>query len=216
MTIDRRALAGALATLLLVAACGGSASPAPTAEPGATQAPATEAPTTAPGAETPGAETPEPDETEGPTLQPGAAGDLEALLPSEVNGVTFEKGSFDGSTFPGGIPVGDGDDEFVQFLEDNGKSLNDVSIAVATPTSTDAGGSMVMAIQVDGMPSDKMLEWVTQDASDIEKTTIGGKEVYGAGAAGFGAYFYVKGDTVFYVLSMGGENLAEGILQQLP
>jgi hypothetical protein len=117
---------------------------------------------------------------------------------------------------PGGIPVGDGDDEFVQFLSDNGKSLSDVSIAVATPTSTDAGGSMVMAIRVDGMSSDKMMEWVTQDASDMEKTTIGGKEVYGAGAAGFGAYFYVKGDTVFYVLSMGGENLAEGIFQQLP
>jgi hypothetical protein len=211
MTIDRRALAGALATLLLVAACGGSASQAP-----ATEAPAaTEAPTTEP-QETQAAETAEPSDTEGPILPPGGASDLEAMLPSEVNGVTFEKGSFDGSTFPGGIPVGDGDDEFVQFLRDNGKSLNDVSIAVATPTSTDVGGSMVMAIRVDGMPSDKMLEWVTQDASDTEKTTIGGKEVYGAGAAGFGAYFYVKGDTVFYVLSMGGENLAEGIFKQLP
>jgi hypothetical protein len=210
MTTDRRVLGSALAALLLVSACGGSASSAPTNGPEAT-AQATEQPS----------ETQTPAETQAPespdiSFNPGEASDLEALLPSEVNGVTFEKGSFDGSTFPGGIPVGDGDDEFVQFLSDNGKSLSDVSIAVATPTSTDAGGSMVMAIRVDGMPSDKMMAWVTQDASDMEKTTVGGKEVYGAGAAGFGAYFYVKGDTVFYVLSMGGENLAEGIFQQLP
>jgi hypothetical protein len=207
MTIDRRALAGALATLLLVAACGGSASQAPTAEPGATAAPAA----------TPAAETPEPQETEGPTLQPGAAGDLEAMLPSEVNGVTFEKGSFDGSSVPGGIPLGEGEDDFATFLADNGKSLNDVNVAIASPTESDAGGGLVMAIQVEGVSSDKLLAFATADMTDAEKTTIGGKEAYGSGMAGFGAYVYVKGDVVFYVLSMGGDaSMAEGIFEQLP
>ena len=102
MTIDRRVLAGTLATLLLVAACGGSASPAPTAEPGATQAPAaTEAPTPTPAAETPAAETPAAVETEGPTLIPGAVAELESMLPTEVNGVTFIRTSFDGQSIPG-------------------------------------------------------------------------------------------------------------------
>lgn len=214
MTIDRRTLAGALATLLLVAACGGSASQAPTAEPGATAAP-----TAPPAAETqePTAETPEPQETEGPTLQPGAAGDLEAMLPSEVNGVTFEKGSFDGSTVPGGIPLGEGEDDFATFLSDNGKSLTDVRVAIASPTESDAAGSLVMAIQVEGVSSDKLLAFATADMTDAEKTTIGGKEAYGSGMAGFGAYVYVKDDVVFYVLSMGGDaSLAEGIFEQLP
>lgn len=213
MTIDRRALAAALATVLLVAACGGSASPAPTAEPGATEAPAaTEAPTA-----TPEAETPEAAETEGPTLQPGAAGDLEALLPSEVNGVKFEKGSFDGSSVPGGIPLGEGEDDFAKFLADNGKTLNDVRVAVASTTDSEASGSLVMAIQVQGVSGDKLAEFATGDMADAEKTTVGGKEVYGSGMAGFAAYVYPKDDIVFYVLTVGGDgSLAEGILQQLP
>jgi hypothetical protein len=216
MTVDRRVLAAALATLLLVAACGGSATQAPAATqaPGATEAAAE---TTAP------AETQEPTETQAPTegpevsLIPGAAGDLEAKLPSEVNGVKFQKGSFNGSNVPGGIPIGEGDDDFAKFLSDNGKSLNDVRIAIASPTDAEAAGSLVMAIQIKGTPSDKLIAFATKDSSDMEKSTVGGKEVFGAAAGGFGAYFYVKDDVIFYILSMGGDaSLAEGILRQLP
>jgi hypothetical protein len=206
MTIDRRVLGGALAVLLLVAACGGSASQAPTSEPGATTPAGTEEPS----------ETQEATERPEDTLNPGAAADLEAMLPSEVNGITFEKASFDGSTVPGGIPLGEGDDDFTKFLEDNGKSLRDVKVAIASPTDTEAGGSFVMAIQVQGVPSDKLLEWAMQSSSEMEKTTIAGKEVYGSGAAGFGAYIYPKGDVVFYVLSFGGEDLVDGIISALP
>jgi len=212
MTVDRRALAGALAALLLVAACGGSATQAPgaTPAPGATQAPAaTQAPT----------ETQQPTETQGPdvSLTPGGAPDLEGKLPTEVNGVKFERTSFDGRSFPGGLPIGEGDEDFAKFLADNGKSLSDVRIAIASPTDPQAAGSLVMAIQVKGAPSDKLLAWVTKDATDMEKTTVGGKQVYGAATGGFGAFFYVKDDIVFYVLSMGGDpSLAEGIFKQLP
>jgi len=218
MTIDRRALAGALAALLLVAACGGSATQAPAATPapGATETP-TETP--APAETQEPTETQAPEDTAGPdvSLVPGAASDLEAKLPSEVNGVTFQKGSFNGSNVPGGIPIGEGDDDFAKFLSDNGKSLNDVRIAIASPTDTEAAGSLVMAIQIKGTPSDKLLAFATKDSSDMEKSTVGGKEVYGAAAGGFGAYFYVKDDVIFYILSMGGDaSLAEGILRQLP
>ena len=72
-----------------------------------------------------------------------------------------------------------------------------------------------MAIQVKGLPSDRFLEFATADMTD-QKTTIAGKEVYGAGMGGFGAYVYPKDDIVFYVLVMGGEDLSEGIFQQLP
>jgi hypothetical protein len=215
MTIDRRALAGALALLLLVAACGGGASPAPTSEPGATQASGTTAePTEA--AETPAPEgTPAAEETEGPTLIPGAAADLEAKLPSEVNGVKFERTSFDGESFPAGVPIGDSDLE--KFLADNGKSLKDVKVALASPTDTENAGSLVMAIQVEGVSSDKMKAWAASTLdTGTDKTTLGGKEVLGSGAAGFGAYLYVKDDIVYYVLSFGSNDLAEGILSKLP
>lgn len=207
MSTNRRAAAAALAALLLVAACGGGATTAPTATPGDTPAPATEAPVA----------TPEPTETDGGSLPggPGTAADLEALLPSEVNGIAFEKTSFDGSTFPGGIPIGGGDDEFLQFLQENGKSVQDLRVAIASTTDSSSAGSLVMAIQVKGLPSDKFLAFATQDMAD-QKTTVGGKEVYGAAMGGFGAFVYPKDDIVFYVLAMGGTDLAEGIVRQLP
>jgi len=210
MSVDRRALAGALAALLLVAACGGSA----TQSPGATQASDV---TQSPGVteETTATEAP----SEGPdvTQAPGAAADLEAMLPSEVNGVTFTKTSFDGGVIPGGIPIGQGDEDLGKFLADNGKSLSDVKIAMASATGASAIGSLVMAIQVKGVPSDKLLSWATKGSSDMPKTSVGGKEVYGAAEAGFGAFIYVKDDVIFYVLSMGGDaSMAEAALKQLP
>ncbi len=214
MTIDRRALAGALATLVLVAACGGSAtqSPGATSSASATPAAGSAAPTESPAA----AESSAP--TSGPamSLAPGAASDLEAMLPSEVNGVTFTKSSFDGSTIPGGIPIGSGSGTFEKLLTDNGKTLQDVRIAIATATGATAGGTTVMAIQVKGVPSDKLLALVSSDASSAQKTTVGGKEVYGAATGGIGAYFYVKDDIIFYVLSMGTSGLADAVVAQLP
>jgi hypothetical protein len=212
MSIDRRVAAAALASLLLVAACGGGATTAPTAAPADTPAPATDAPAT----EGPVA-TPVPTATDGGSIPggPGTAADLEALLPSEVNGVAFEKTSFDGATFPGGIPIGGGDDEFLQFLQANGKSLEDLRVAIASTTDSSSAGSLVMAIQVQGLPGEKFLEFATEDMADQE-TTIGGKKAYGAGMGGFGAYVYPKDDVVFYVLVTGGDTLAEDIFQQLP
>jgi hypothetical protein len=218
MTIDRRALGGALATLLLLAACGGSASPTPSSAAGASSNPAASQPAASQPAESQAAEaTPE---ATGPdvSLVPGAAGDLEAKLPSEVNGIKFVKTSFDGNSFPAGVPVGD--TQMEQFLKDNGKTLQDVRVAMATPqdTSSTAASSVVMAIQVKGVDSGKLQSWATSQLGDSSATkqNVGGKDVYGASTAGMGAYFYVKDDVVYYVLSFGGTDLASGILQQLP
>jgi hypothetical protein len=216
MTIDRRALAGALAALLLVAACGGSASQAPSAAPQETPSPAAETPTPA---DTPAAETAAPSQGVVPSLEPGAVADLEAKLPSTVGGVTFDKSSFDGNSIPAGVPIGDSDLE--KLLADNGKSLKDVRVALATPADASGAdaGNLVMAIQIQGLDAAKLLAWATSSIGDTSATkqTVGGKEVYGSGAPGVGgAYFYVKDDVVYYVVSFGATNLAEGILQQLP
>ncbi len=139
------------------------------------------------------------------------------MLPSEVNGVTFVKTGFDGGTIPAGIPIGTGNEDLATFLSTNGKSLSDVGIAIATATGTVASGSMVMAIQVKGVASDKLLAWMMNGSGDMPKTTVGGKEVYGAAQMGFGVYFYVKNDVAFYVMSIGGDaTMADAILKQLP
>jgi hypothetical protein len=216
MTIDRRALAGALATLLLVAACGGSSSPAPSSAPGASATPAA---SQEPAASEAAQETPSASEGPDISLAPGAAGDLEAKLPSEVNGVRFTKTSFDGNSFPAGVPIGD--TEMEQLLKDSGKSLQDVRVAIATPADTAAAtaGNVVMALQIKGVDSATLESWATGQLGDSSatKTTVGGKQVYGSSAAGVGgAYFYVKDDVLYYVISFGTSNLAEGIFQQLP
>ncbi len=212
MTFDRRVLASSLALLLVAAACGGSATPAASPDPGETATPvASQEPQETAASQ----ETAAPPATDDPFV-PGAAGDLEAMLPSEVDGVRFERGSFNGASIPGGIPLGDGEDDFATFLADNGKTLSDVKIAIATPVDTEAGGSLVMAIQVSGVPADKIAGFAESGMDGAEKTTIGGKEVYGSGMAGFGAYIYMKDDVVFYILAMGGADLAAGIISQLP
>jgi hypothetical protein len=216
MTVDRRGLASALAILLLVAACGGSATPSPTATPAseASQAPA--ASEAAAASEAPAASQ-EASAAPNVSTGPGSAADLEAMLPSQINGVAFQKTSFNGGIIPGGIPIGQGDQDLGKFLADNGKSLSDVSIAMASATGASALGSLVMAIQIKGMPSDKMLAWATSGSGDMPKTTLGGKDVYGAAQGGLGAFIYVKDDVLFYVLSMGGDpTMAEAIVKALP
>jgi len=217
MTIHRGALVGALAALLLVAACGASASKAPETAPGASSTPA--AGSQEPAASQEPTETAQPTEGAEASFTTGAAGDLEAKLPSEVNGVTFAKTSFDGNSFPAGAPIGD--TQMEQLLKDTGKSVSDVRVAIATPTDTAAAtaGNVVMAIQIKGADSAKLEKWAVGQlgAGSAGKSTVGGKSVYGSSVPGMGgAYFYVKDDAVYYIIAFGKENLAEGILQQLP
>ena len=206
MQIDRRALAFSLTLALLAAACGGGA--AATATPGsataASEAPASQAPASADagsGAGLPGL--------------PGSAPDLEAMLPSSVNGVAFTKTSFGGGTLPATIPVGS--DAMGAFLQANGKTLADVSMAMATATDASKAGTFVMAFQVKGVDGTKLAEVLAgTSSSDLQTTTVGGKQVQEAGAAGMGFAIYVKGDIVFYILSIGDASLTEGILAALP
>ena len=137
------------------------------------------------------------------------------MLPTEVNGVTFERTSFNGQSFPSGLPIGDTDME--KFLADNGKTVNDVNVAIATASETASAGTFVMAFQVEGVPSDTMLAWAADTmGTGTEKTTVGGKEVYGAAAPGMAAYVYVKDDVVFYVFAVGTTDIAETLLESLP
>jgi hypothetical protein len=224
MTIDRRLLAGALGLSFILAACGGSSpgGSGATAAPGATGAPATAAagPTDAPEA-TEAAGTEEPASTEEatsgnqPSLVPGAASDLEAMLPSEAGGVKYQKSSFDGASL--GMLGGSIDTaELDPILKANGKTINDVRVAIAAPldsANTEAG--MVIAFQIRGVDAAKFMAAMGADVGSMTKATIGGKDVYQSGAGGFGVIVYPKNDVLFEIL-MASDKVGESIVSQLP
>ncbi|HEY5434225.1 MAG TPA: hypothetical protein VIK13_03230 [Candidatus Limnocylindrales bacterium] len=214
MQFDRRALAFSLAVALAAAACGGSA---------ATPTPAASAPASAAAASAAASEAPasqEPASTDNGTipnvsLPPGTATELEAMLPANVGGVAFARTSFGGGALPATIPVDSG--ELGTFLQANGKTLADVSLAMATPTDPSKAGSFVMAFQVKGVDGTKLATVLAGSGdSGLQTATVGGKQVQQAGAAGFGFTLYVKGDVVFYILALGDTSLVDGIVAALP
>jgi hypothetical protein len=204
MPLDRRALAFSLSLALLAAACGGAAA---TATPGGAAAASEAAASQAAAASA----------VAGGGLSglPGSAPALEAMLPSSVGGVAFTKTSFGGGALPATIPVGS--DTMGTFLQANGKTLADVSMAMATATDPTKAGTFIMAFQVAGVDATKLAQVLAgSSTSDLQTTTIGGKQVQTAGAAGMGFTLYTKGDVVFYILAIGDASLTEGILAALP
>ncbi len=215
MPFDRRALAFSFAVALLAAACGGgtAATPTPAASAQPSQAAASAAASEAAASQAPAS----PDNGTGPTvsLPPGTATELEAMLPSNVGGVAFARTSFGGGLLPATIPVGS--DQLGAFLQANGKTLADVSLAMATPTDPTKAGSFVMAFQVKGVDGAKLATVLAGSGdSGLQTATVGGKQVQQAGAAGFGFTLYVKGDVVFYILALGDTSLVDGIVAALP
>lgn len=201
--MDRRLLALITGTVLAVAACGGSSTP--TTAPVATSGPVDSAAPVASGETNPDV-----------SLQPGAAGDLEGKLPSEANGITFQKTSFDGSSLSG-APVPYDLGEMEGILKANGKSVSDVRFAIASPKDAAAGATTtMMAIQVKGMDASKLLPLLDSSGTDNSKeTTIAGKAVRTGGQAPLGFVLYVKDDVLYYIL-FADDATTEAILSQLP
>lgn len=198
----------------LVGCGGGGASPA-ASEPGGQTAspPASPAASQEP-------ESPTPTESSGPigSLPAGGAEDLVALLPAEVNGVRFERSGADFANLPGFVPIDLDESGFEGFLREQGKSIRDVKVATgfADQGSGQAGGTMVMAIQVKGVDAAALEAWAAEElASGAPTQTVGGKRVYGEQFPGMAAWVYVKGDTVFWIFGLDAK-LVEGIVAALP
>jgi hypothetical protein len=156
--------------------------------------------------------------------RPGWAPELEALLPSDVDGVAFTKTSVAGRPLSmrlgkggwGAMPLGS--DELNPFLGDHGKELTDLSIAVATPIDRSRADTFAIAFQVKGVDATELARLLADPYGAIggATATVGGKEVQVfRETRGMGFDLYIKGDVVFYVFT-DGSPLADEIVAALP
>jgi len=212
----------ALAVLsIMVAACGGSATAAPSAA--APSVAASVAPSVEP--------SPSPEASASPAASAAADAsgalpsialpslnadkDLEALLPTTFGGATLQKFSMKGAQFLGSNP----DPTFNQAIAALGLTAADVSVAIAA----DPTGKMDIsfaAIRFAGADSGKLLQVFTaasQASGDlVGSVNVGGKDVIKTkDSSGTFSYFYVKNDTVLGVTATT-DAAAAPALQVLP
>jgi hypothetical protein len=168
----------------------------------------------------PTADGPEPAAT--PAL---AAPELEAILPSKVNGVSFAKTSVAGGIPPtrlgkGGwatVPLGS-DEDVEQVLSIYTKTRSDLDVAVATPTDVSRADTFIVAYQVKGLD-------MTGFATDLaglsgigpgDPSTVSGKQLQVfREVGGMGFDLYVRGDVLFYIFT-DGTPLIDEVVAALP
>ena len=212
MTIDRRLVAGAMSLALLLAACGGSAATAsPSAGANATATPngqPTAAPTAAPTATGAGPDI---------SLAPGAAADLERMLPDTIGTLTLKKQSFDGAAIAGAGSLFDST-KVDPVLSKYGKSVADVRLAIAQAIPTAANPmdfAVIVAIQLRGVPSAQFAaDLYDTEIAAATKQSIGGKDVYVTTDSGISSMYYFKDDIAFFIT--GSLENATTILGKLP
>ena len=156
--------------------------------------------------------------------RPSWAPELEALLPSNVDGVRFTKTSVAGRPLStrlgkggwGSVPLGS--DELNPFLSDHGKGLTDLNIAVATPIDRSRADTFAIAFQVKGVDATELARLLADPYTAIHARSaiVGGKEVQRIRETrGMGFDLYVKDDVLFYVFT-DGTPLIDGIVAALP
>jgi hypothetical protein len=204
-------LAASAALAVFVAACGGSATAAPSAAVPSTAA--SVAPSIAP---SPSAEA---------STAPAASGalpsfaipsfnadkDLEALLPSTFGGATLKKFSFKGAEFLGQDPTSD----FNKMVTALGLNTAAVSVAVAGDAASDAAVQFA-AIRFAGADSGKLLEVfkaASQASGDlVASVNLGGKDVIKTkDSSGSFSYFYVRNDVVLGVTTKDDGTAAKAL-----
>ena len=208
MTPDRRLLGAALGFALVVAACSSSPSSSAAASAAPSAASSQAAAASADASSAPNVSMPDI------SLAPGAASDLEGMLPSTVGQVTFQKTSVDGSQIAGaGTPFDTS--KMDPTLSKYGKTIADVRMAIATGT----GGSgaipdEVFAIQLKGVPA---TQWASDADSSLAASstiTVGGKQVLGSSVGGMTSGVYLKDDIMFMVIASDAD--AAQIFTALP
>lgn len=205
------AVAGATALVMVLAACGETASPS-----GSPSATATPEPTPSPSEPVAG--------TDGaaPSL-PSSVPELEALIPDEVAGLPLQKSSMRGEDF---IDSQEADELTREFLRQIEVDPEDLAVAVGFGLNRDTGtGLGVLVFNAQGADPDALVR-VFKETSDAERetplewesVTVGGKEVERTTDPLQGdqvVHLYGHEDTLFLVSATSDEIAAEA-LEALP
>jgi len=195
--ITHRARAGALGLVaaLALAACGSSATPAPSVAAStapSSAAPASAAPTSAAPASA------APSQASGGGAIPSGllnqAPDLEAKLPSTACGGPVIKESYAGDT----SAAASANPMLGAFgaLAGSGAS---VAFALAIPASTATCSESFFAYRIQGTNSTMLATVLAAMAAGGSQVSLGGKTVTKIPSGGESVYFYVNGDTLFGV-----------------
>jgi hypothetical protein len=176
--------------------------------------------------------TPEATPESSEAAMPGASGmaipsfnldgdpELAGRFPDTVGGQPLTVQSFDGQTF---AQVGGDDPTFTSFLDSIGAELTDVSVAFGGVMSGESPLT-VGAFRVQGASEDDLeREFIAAseeagDVTDVEQTSIGGKDVWTSvdpsGETDTQAFIYTKDDTLYFFT--GPEDQVAEILETLP
>jgi hypothetical protein len=192
-----KGLALVVGAMLLVAACGPSASA--TGTPGAPTSPATQPPSSeAPSSGLPGFSFALPSFT--------ADAQLEAMFPTALGGQTLQVISMSGNDFMGSGMSGT---EIGPILQRLGKTPADLSVAVGGTSSVS-----VIAFRIKGVPADQFLSAYTQTAESatITDASFGGKSVKKVVTTGQDPiYLYLHDDVIWTV---GGTGITDALLNE--
>ena len=151
---------------------------------------------------------------------PSEVKDLEARLPSQVNGVTLVKYSWNGPDF---LASGSDTQDVQELLNQLGKQPTDISVAFAGDPNGDLDVT-IGAFRVGGAEANPLLGAFlgsirkASPEDQFNQLNLGGKNVTQVVEPGDDAatvYVYASGDTLFYVQS-GDQALAAAALEALP
>jgi hypothetical protein len=191
-----KGLALLVGAMLLVAACGPSATA--TGTPGSPTSPATQPPASgAPSSGLPGFSFALPSFT--------ADLELQAMFPTSLGGQTLQVISMSGNDFMGSGMSGT---EIGPILQQLGKSPADLSVAVGGTSSIS-----VIAFRIKGVPAAQFLSAYTQTQSaTITDASFGGKSVKKVVATGQDPiYLYLHDDVIWTV---GGTGITDALLNE--
>ncbi len=202
----KRLISG-IGVALLVAACGTTSSPSPagSAAGASASAPASSA-AASPSASDVESASPSSSASASTSAGPSASGsavaaphvdpELEARLPSVVNGITLEKASMAANDFMGG----DGMEEFQALLQATGAQAEDVTIGVASSPDLSVAALRVAGAEAQSFLQNAVQAVVSENPGSTSTTVdIAGRQVVRVSASGGDSYFIAVGDTVYQV-----------------
>lgn len=230
MHLDLRGVAAAALLALLVAACGSSASPAPSGSPAAPTAPAASDPVSASPSDSGSSASPAPSGSPTPAGSTAPASTptpeqqaLMALLPTQVGTVKMTPKKVDAEALVNADP--EANKGLVDFLTKIGLRPGDLLIVFDTPITQTQVPFSIGAYRFTGAnPATLKDEFVkanlaNEPGSSSKEETVGGRQVVTlvapAGQQGPPIYLIFKGDTVF-VVSSTDANFATEAVKALP